>query len=289
LAGKNLNGKWPLDYWGLANHKALEYILENDNRESIAVRRIHGSPPLEITFKILDHEKRKRLYYSRGRANTDYLISNFGRERDNDALEKELAKDFTEYHTIYYEDEPILRIYKSKNQHTLNTKPLQNFSSELALLSVQKKGRKGYAKITLELTNKGDEVWHSAHRGAYGLAIAIFSIENKKSTIQNRYKEKKLFPLPKDMQPGEKVTMQIHTRGLLAENMKPDGTKLIHTGGLAKGGNIITISMIQTGVAWFHDKNKDSEPLKVRLQMDEDNDFVKIMHPSALRKIDTKK
>ena len=38
LAGKNIQTKFELDYWGLSNKQALEYILKNDSKNIIKDR-----------------------------------------------------------------------------------------------------------------------------------------------------------------------------------------------------------------------------------------------------------
>src|SRR5262249_12885284 len=63
LAGTDLRSRYELDYWGLANRKALEYILRNDHSEVINVRA-DSLTPLFAAFYMIDAKDRKRLTYS---------------------------------------------------------------------------------------------------------------------------------------------------------------------------------------------------------------------------------
>lgn len=60
LAGSDLKSRFELDYWGLSNRKALEYILANDASERIVV--VPGSfNPLYYSLLVLDPRDRLRL------------------------------------------------------------------------------------------------------------------------------------------------------------------------------------------------------------------------------------
>ena len=75
LAGTSLRSRYELDYWGLANRKALEYILRNDQSEVITVRA-DSVTPLETSFYMIDARDRKRLRYSDDRNLAQYVVTN---------------------------------------------------------------------------------------------------------------------------------------------------------------------------------------------------------------------
>jgi hypothetical protein len=68
------------DYWGLAYRPGLEYIVEHDAREVIAVAV--DEPPGWWNKGILEPQQRKRLRYT-SPAEADYLLTSF-RHRSRD-------------------------------------------------------------------------------------------------------------------------------------------------------------------------------------------------------------
>ena len=74
LAGKTVQAKFELDYWGLSNKQALEYILKNDSKDVIKIGTA-GPISLENSKQILSSLDKNRISIS---ANTksDYIIDN---------------------------------------------------------------------------------------------------------------------------------------------------------------------------------------------------------------------
>jgi hypothetical protein len=60
LAGKNWKARYDLDYWGVGNREALEYILANDHSPVINVREDSWTP-LIFSLLILKSDDRKRI------------------------------------------------------------------------------------------------------------------------------------------------------------------------------------------------------------------------------------
>src|SRR5215831_8892215 len=83
LAGTDLRSRYELDYWGLANRKALEYLLRNDHSEVIYVRA-DSSTRLSVASFMLDERDRKRLRYSDDRNLSRYVITNYRQVKDPD-------------------------------------------------------------------------------------------------------------------------------------------------------------------------------------------------------------
>ena len=63
LAGKNIEKKFELDYWGLSNKQAYEYILKNDSDDKILIGTA-SSNHLRNSKKILTIDERKRISIS---------------------------------------------------------------------------------------------------------------------------------------------------------------------------------------------------------------------------------
>jgi hypothetical protein len=111
LAGKNWKDHFDVDYWGLSNRQALEYILEHDASESINV--LAQNPvlmPLEMA-KILipvPHKNRIQVLQNTDKnKNADYMITNYRL-----TAQQTPDKDFELIHEIKVNREVIVSIYK---------------------------------------------------------------------------------------------------------------------------------------------------------------------------------
>jgi hypothetical protein len=79
LAGKNMEvvkSRFYLDYWYLSYKQGLEYILKNDDRETIRVMEING-PEDDSAGYIFSREQRTRLVFVNDFKEADYLLHNF--------------------------------------------------------------------------------------------------------------------------------------------------------------------------------------------------------------------
>ena len=108
LAGKDWKSRFELDYWGLCNRRALEYILEHDSSPVIKVWP--GSrTPLESTCTWWS-KRIGRIQVVRNEAEADYIITNYqGNSTDYAAS----GKGHSLFYQISMGDEVILSIYKS--------------------------------------------------------------------------------------------------------------------------------------------------------------------------------
>ena len=75
LAGKDIQTKFELDYWGLSNKQALEYILKNDNKNVLKIGSA-GSISLENSKQILSPLDKDRISISKN-TESDYIIDNY--------------------------------------------------------------------------------------------------------------------------------------------------------------------------------------------------------------------
>jgi hypothetical protein len=109
LAGKNWKTRFEVDYWGLSNRQALEYILNHDTRPLIKVWPGSGTP-LANSLWMLKHADRMRLSVVNQEADTDYIITNYRGSMIDYATS---AKGYKLEHQIFVGDEVILSIFKN--------------------------------------------------------------------------------------------------------------------------------------------------------------------------------
>ncbi len=111
LAGTDLRSRYELDYWGLANRKALEQILRNDHGEVINVRADSWTR-LDMSFYMIDSTERKRLRYSDDRNVPHYVVTNYRRVKDPD--DTKYAMEYDLFYQIRVDDEVILSVFRWK-------------------------------------------------------------------------------------------------------------------------------------------------------------------------------
>jgi hypothetical protein len=109
LAGTGLRSRYELDYWGLANRKALEYILRNDHSEVINVG-VDSLTALREAFNMIDARERNRLRYDRNRS--QYFVTNYRLVKDAD--DAKYAKDYDLFYQIRVDDEVIISVFRRK-------------------------------------------------------------------------------------------------------------------------------------------------------------------------------
>jgi hypothetical protein len=111
LAGNNIKYRYELDYWGLGNRRALEYILANDKDESINVWA-DSETPINRSFLMLQTEDRGRIYTDKDKA-PNYIFTNYRLVKDPDRL-----KNNDNYELFYKHDVGgvnILSVFKLKD------------------------------------------------------------------------------------------------------------------------------------------------------------------------------
>jgi len=113
LAGKNVQTKFELDYWGLSNKQALEYILKNDNKNEIKIGSA-GPISIENSKQILSFSKKNRITISEN-SKSDYIIDNYinwyGKYKKK---RHEIPNNFKIYKEIIVSGKRIISIYKRK-------------------------------------------------------------------------------------------------------------------------------------------------------------------------------
>ena len=116
--GKSFNEKFEMDYFGLSNKNALEYIIENENRK-VKIYNI-STTDLNLGKKILKKNKRERIDIVGNLNDADYITNNFRDWNGNtQPTEFLIPKNFKIFHEIKVDDVSINTIYK-KNEEVLN-------------------------------------------------------------------------------------------------------------------------------------------------------------------------
>jgi hypothetical protein len=75
LAGKDIQDKFELDYWGVSNKAAIKFILNNDNREKI---NIYGVSRTRLNYTVdyfLYPKEQKRIAIVKNIKEADYIIT----------------------------------------------------------------------------------------------------------------------------------------------------------------------------------------------------------------------
>ena len=76
FAGKDIKENWLMDYWGLSNRKALEYIVTRDNSSNI---KVASGSDMELwrSIKLLNLKDQARISYVANIESANYIITNY--------------------------------------------------------------------------------------------------------------------------------------------------------------------------------------------------------------------
>jgi len=111
LAGKNVRARYEMDYWGLGNRKALEYILEHDNSPVITVWA-DSFTSLAMSVIMLKPEDRRRISIEENKRIPYYVLTNYYGVKETDNAK------FGRAYELFYElkvgDEVVLSVFKWK-------------------------------------------------------------------------------------------------------------------------------------------------------------------------------
>ena len=114
FAGTNWKARYELDYWGLGNRQALEYILEHDHRPFITISADSWTL-LENSFLMLKPEDRARIKLVDSTLAPSYHLTNYRSDRETN--DSRYNRDCTLFYQIRVDEEVILSVFKS-NQIT---------------------------------------------------------------------------------------------------------------------------------------------------------------------------
>ena len=113
LAGNNVEKKFEMDYWGLANKQAFEYIIKNDSKNLIKIGSA-GTISLENSKAILERKNRERILISKNKE-ADYIIDNYINWYKYKKRRHKIPGNFKIYKEIKVGGNKILSIYKNYN------------------------------------------------------------------------------------------------------------------------------------------------------------------------------
>ena len=197
LAGKNVKARYDMDYWGLGNRRALEYILEHDNSPVITVWA-DSLTPLEKSLLMLKPEDRRRISIEPNKAIPYYLLTNYMKVKETDN-----AKFGREY-KLFYErkvgDQVVLSVFKWKGatsaedsadwSGSLTTaKGPGNFALPPAMRLAYRFGWVGLqaAKAEIQLFSRTGTTFEVDATGATsGLARGMFKLNIYQQAIENK-------------------------------------------------------------------------------------------------------
>jgi hypothetical protein len=111
LAGKNWKARYDLDYWGVGNREALEYVLANDHSPVIKVGSDSWNP-LIFSLLILKADDRKRIKLANDKVAADYVITNYRGVRDTNNAS--YSQDYEMFYEKRVDHEVILSVFKWK-------------------------------------------------------------------------------------------------------------------------------------------------------------------------------
>ncbi|WP_345987976.1 glycosyltransferase family 39 protein [Sulfurimonas sp. HSL1-2] len=117
FAGKDWTTKWPVDYWGLGNLAAVEYILANDKNPKVNIY-VASHTNLFLFFLLKNYQDRDRINYVKSVEKANYILNNYYRNGRNDPKEVDemSLKNFKVYYQVRDGDEVVLTVLQRKNQ-----------------------------------------------------------------------------------------------------------------------------------------------------------------------------
>ncbi|MFT6288765.1 MAG: hypothetical protein ACJA09_003529 [Alcanivorax sp.] len=111
FVGSDWRNKFELDYWGLGNREAIQYLLENDSGDVITLKA-DSRTPLRNTLLILERGERKRIKLVADEEDAEYLLTSYREVRESK------DKKYDDHYNLFYQkiidDEIILSVYKIK-------------------------------------------------------------------------------------------------------------------------------------------------------------------------------
>jgi hypothetical protein len=144
LAGKNRLARYEMDYWGLANRKALEYILENDDSPLINIwtdsdtnllnsflmlkpedrQRVRLSTPLinvwayrmtamPNSFLMLKPEDRQRVRLTNDKLSPCYVLTNYRAVKD--ISNSKYDREYDLFYDLRVDNQLILSVFKLRS------------------------------------------------------------------------------------------------------------------------------------------------------------------------------
>lgn len=120
LAGKNVRARYEMDYWGLGNRKALEYILEHDSSPVITVWADSVTPLAKSGF-MLKPEDRRRISIQENKGIPYYVLTNYYGVKETDNAK--FGREYDLFYELKVGDEVVLSVFKWKGATSAEDSP----------------------------------------------------------------------------------------------------------------------------------------------------------------------
>jgi len=114
LAGKKVENLFDIDYWGVSNKQALEFILSNNNRD---VYKIYPASNINLNISklILSKKQKAKIHIVDVKSEADFIITNGRFWKGNDEADfAKIPKNFKIYNEILTDRAKLVSIYKKK-------------------------------------------------------------------------------------------------------------------------------------------------------------------------------
>ena len=113
LAKKKFNEKFEMDYFGISNKAALEYIAKHDNKK-IKISSL-STTDLNLSKRIVEKNLREKIDISDNIDDADYIVNNYRDWRGKiEPKDFNIPKNFEIFHEIKVDSISINTIYKKK-------------------------------------------------------------------------------------------------------------------------------------------------------------------------------
>jgi Protein of unknown function (DUF3108) len=197
LAGKNVRAGYEMDYWGLGNRKALEYILEHDNSPVISVWADSVTPLAKSVF-MLKPEDRRRISIEENKVIPYYVLSNYYGVKETDNAK--FGREYELFYELKAGDEVVLSVFKWKGATTAEASPdwsgslttakgPGNFAPPPPMRLAYRFGWVGLqaAKAEIQLFSQTRTTFEIDATGATcGLARKLFKVDMYQQAIENK-------------------------------------------------------------------------------------------------------
>ena len=116
FSGQKAHLNFDVDYWGLSNKYALEYIIQNNknNNEKINVSNLSDTN-LILNIKLLEKEKRAKINYVGEAMKSDFLIDNNIFFKPSNRKRREILEHYDVFHQLIIDNVLITSIYRKKS------------------------------------------------------------------------------------------------------------------------------------------------------------------------------
>jgi hypothetical protein len=197
LAGKNVRARYEMDYWGLGNRKALEYILQHDRSPVITVWA-DSVTPLEKSVFMLKPDDRRRISIQDNGGISHYVLTNYYGVEETD--NGKFGREYELFYEVKVGDEVVLSVFKWNGAMSAEDRPdwsgslttgkgPGNFAPPPPMRLAYRFGWVGLqaAEAKIHLFSQTPTTFEIDATGATsGLARTLFELDIYQQTIENK-------------------------------------------------------------------------------------------------------